>query len=100
MLLLVALGFAGQGALSVSLGNTTDLPGTAQVPTPAPSQHHPLRNEAALKREIREFLGPDIDSYGIMVKRLAVGRGVAINPDQEFYAASLYKLWVRYEESP
>ena len=35
--------------------------------------------------------------YGIVVKRVTDGRGVAINPDKEFYAASVFKLWVMYE---
>lgn len=35
--------------------------------------------------------------YGIVVKRLSDGRGVSINADRRFYAASLFKILVMYE---
>ncbi len=57
----------------------------------------PLQHDAALEAKITQHLGEDIPRYGIVVKRVTDGRGVAINPDKEFYAASVFKLWVMYE---
>lgn len=57
----------------------------------------PLLVDATLEGQIRDFLGDDVVHYGIVVNRLSDGVGVAINADQEFYAASLFKLLVMYE---
>ncbi|MBI2954958.1 MAG: serine hydrolase [Chloroflexi bacterium] len=57
----------------------------------------PLRPDERLENQIRVYLGKDIDSYGVVVKRLSDGAGVAINADQEFYAASLFKILVMFE---
>lgn len=65
-----------------------------------PSPRHeplPLRRERGLEAEIRRYLGQDVDSYGVVVKRLGDGAGVSINADREFYAASLFKLLVMFE---
>ncbi|TAK34305.1 MAG: hypothetical protein EPO21_10180 [Chloroflexota bacterium] len=57
----------------------------------------PLTRDSTLDNRIRQQLGTRITSYGVVVKRLADGRGTVINPDQEFYAASVYKLFVMFE---
>jgi beta-lactamase class A len=54
-------------------------------------------SDGTLEERIRDFLGKDINEYGIVVKRLSDGRGVAINPNRVFYSASLYKIEVLYE---
>ena len=56
-----------------------------------------LDHDAVLEAQITRHLGEDISRYGIVVKRIPDGRGVEINPDRVFYAASLFKLWVMYE---
>lgn len=57
----------------------------------------PLRPDVSLENQIRNYLGEEVDCYGIVVKRLSDGSGVAINADQEFYAASLFKILVMFE---
>ncbi|MCL5025185.1 MAG: serine hydrolase [Chloroflexi bacterium] len=69
----------------------------AQGLLPSPGYQPPdLALDRELERRVRERLGDDVGDYGIMVKRLSDGRGVAINPDRVFYAASLFKLEVLY----
>lgn len=46
---------------------------------------------------ILNALGDDADHYSIVVRRLEDGRGASLNPDREYYAASLFKLAVLYE---
>lgn len=73
------------------------LRGTQSV---VPSPHFqplPLVRDAALEDRIRQKLGTEIASYAVVVKRVADGRGIAISPDREFYAASTYKTFVMYE---
>jgi len=43
------------------------------------------------------MLGDAADTYAVVVKDLRTGRGVAINADRVFYAASVFKLFVMYE---
>lgn len=66
--------------------------------TPSP-RYEPiaLEHDAALEGKISRHLGEDISRYGIVVKRIPDGRGVAINEERVFYAASIFKLWVMYE---
>ncbi len=66
--------------------------------TPSP-RYEPiaLEHDSVLDEKIKRHLGEDISRYGIVVKRIPDGRGVALNPDRVFYAASLFKLWVMYE---
>ncbi len=49
-----------------------------------------------LEQRVVDALGPELGAYGIMGRRLCDGRGVAINTDAVFYAASLFKLEVLY----
>lgn len=46
---------------------------------------------------IEAALGPAVDHYSVVVRRLHDGYGAALNPDREYYAASLYKLALLYE---
>lgn len=71
--------------------------GPSSVPPSPRYEPTPFVHDPALDARVREFLGDEIDSYGVVVKRLSDGRGVAINPDRQFYAASLFKLLVMYE---
>ncbi len=74
------------------------LPHAFDVPQPAPSVTPvALRSDAALERAIRARLGDDAPHYAIVIKDVRDGRGVAIEPDRIFYAASLFKLEVMYE---
>jgi beta-lactamase class A len=90
-------------------GFTADVQATpapaVEPPASQPSSIAPVRGESAprqpddpaLRSAVEAALGADIEHYGVVVKRLRDGRGVAINPDQQFYAASLFKLAVLYE---
>ena len=76
---------------------TTRIAGPRSVPPSPRYEPLPLRPDASLENQIRQYLGKDIDSYGVVVKRLSDGTGVAINPDRVFYAASLFKVLVMFE---
>lgn len=68
------------------------------TPRPAPvASHRPLVNDPVLEVAIEDLLGRDLERYGVVVKELRRGTGVAINPDQVFYAASLFKLPIMVE---
>ncbi len=56
-----------------------------------------LRIDSGLDQLVRERLGDDAPHYAVVAEDLRDGRGVAINGDQVFYAASLFKLEVMYE---
>ena len=71
--------------------------GPSSVPPSPRYEPTPFIHDPVLDARVREFLGDEMDSYGVVIKRLSDGRGVAINPDRQFYAASLFKLLVMYE---
>lgn len=71
--------------------------GSANVPPSPLFEPLPLVIDEGLRAVIEEFLGEEVDNYGLVVKRLSDGTGVAINADKEFYAASLFKILVMYE---
>jgi beta-lactamase class A len=57
----------------------------------------PFASDPVLERIVRDTLGSDTGRFGIVIKNLADGRGVALVPDRVFYAASLFKTWVMLE---
>lgn len=69
----------------------------AEVPAPSPLDPGPLVPEPRLEALIRNRLGEDAEHYAIVVKDVGDGRGVGLNVDKVFYAASLFKLEVMYE---
>jgi len=64
-----------------------------------PPEYEPLSlvEDEDLAERLREMLGDAADTYAVVVKDLRTGRGVAINADRVFYAASVFKLFVMYE---
>ncbi len=68
-----------------------------EVPPLVPVDLPPLRPDATLERLIRDRLGADTAHYAVVIKDLGSGRGVAIDPERVFYAASLFKLEVMLE---
>jgi beta-lactamase class A len=70
---------------------------TALPPLPPRIEVPPLAPDDELDRIVRGLLGDDAGRYAVVVKDLRDGRGVAINADRLFYAASLFKLEVMYE---
>ena len=68
-----------------------------EVPTPAAVEEPPLRPDGELERRIRARLGDQASHYAVVIKDLGDGRGVSIDGDRVFYAASLFKLEVMYE---
>jgi beta-lactamase class A len=72
------------------------LSGPRGVPPAAPYQALPHRTDPALEAAILAHLGDDLEHYAVVAKRLADGRGAALNPEQVFYAASLFKLPVMH----
>jgi beta-lactamase class A len=67
------------------------------VPPPSYYQPIPLQEDSALEARLREILGEELESYGVVVKSLEDSRGAAINADKVFYAASLFKVTVMLE---
>jgi beta-lactamase class A len=57
----------------------------------------PFISDFALAAEISARIAGRSGRHGIAVKDLRTGRGVLIEPDREFEAASLFKLAVMYE---
>ena len=66
-------------------------------PAPARIDVPPLIADGELERVVGEILGEDADRYAVVVKDMRDGRGIAVNADRLFYAASLFKLEVMYE---
>ncbi len=69
----------------------------ADVATPEPFVPMRFTRDAELESRLRDALGADVASYSIVVKNLADGSGASVNPDRQFYAASLFKVAVMYE---
>ena len=67
------------------------------VPAPDAPATDALVNDPALEQRIRERLGDAAKHYAVVIEDLGDERGVAINADHVFYAASLFKLEVMYE---
>ena len=68
--------------------------------SPAPLASYdplPFVHDPALDSLVRASLGDQIDHFAVVVKNLADGSGVVLDPGREFYAASLYKTWVMLE---
>lgn len=68
-----------------------------EVPPPDRLDVPPLVPDADLEEQIRDRLGDDVGRYAVVFKDLRDGRGVAINTERLFYAASLFKLEVMFE---
>ena len=66
-------------------------------PRPAPPPASVRRMDADLHRVVETTLGDQAEHYGVVVLRLSDGRSAQINPDNVFYAASLFKLPVMVE---
>lgn len=81
----------GTGAVRLSSAATDG------VPPPVRIEASPLVQDAELERLVGEALGEEADRYAVVIKDLSDGRGVSINADRLFYAASLFKLEVMYE---
>jgi beta-lactamase class A len=56
-----------------------------------------VSDDAEILDAILAALGEDADHYSVVVRRLEDGRGASLNPDREYYAASLFKLALLYE---
>ena len=56
-----------------------------------------LATDPRLRAAVQAALGSEISHFGVVVRRLKDGRGVAINASEQFYAASTFKLAVLYE---
>jgi beta-lactamase class A len=76
---------------------TLRLPQPAEVEPPERLEYGSIEPDAELESLIRERLGDDEGRYGVVIKDLSDGRGVEINSERLFYAASLFKLSVMFE---
>ena len=86
----------------------TPTPTQAPTATPAPVPEFPevllvstagvpaFVADAGLEQAINDYTGGD-PSISVVVKNLADGRGAAINAGQDYYAASMFKVFVMYE---
>ena len=56
-----------------------------------------VRHDPELERLVLDILADSSATYGVAIKELSTERGLLLNPDVEFYAASLFKLPIMYE---
>jgi beta-lactamase class A len=56
-----------------------------------------MEEDEALRDRLMSVLDDEEDEYAFVVKDLSSGRGATHNADKNFYAASLFKLFVMYE---
>ncbi|MEX0785405.1 MAG: serine hydrolase [Dehalococcoidia bacterium] len=66
-------------------------------PALVPFQPMSFRRDAALESIVRTTLGRDDEHFAVYIKNLADGRGIRIDDERQFYAASLFKTWVMLE---
>ncbi|MGH2586010.1 MAG: serine hydrolase [Dehalococcoidia bacterium] len=71
-------------------------PSTPTVPPP-PAASPTTSDDPALLAAIWEALDGDLEHTSVVVRRLHDGRGVSVNAEREYYAASLFKLALLYE---
>jgi beta-lactamase class A len=69
------------------------------MPGPAPFFPIEMEEDEALRDRLMSVLEDEDeeDGYAFLVKDLSTGRGATHNADKNFYAASLFKLFVMYE---
>jgi beta-lactamase class A len=67
------------------------------MPGPAPFFPIEMEEDEALRNRLMSVLDDEEDEYAFVVKDLSSGRGATHNADKNFYAASLFKLFVMYE---
>lgn len=68
--------------------------------TPEPLQPYQFelpQPDTVLERVVQDSLGDLDEHFSVLVKNLDDGTGMVLNPDRDFYAASLYKTWVMLE---
>ena len=70
---------------------------TARVGVSAPHAVSSSGSSSGLMKVIRDTLQGKDGTYGVAIKNLTTGESAAVNGDQQFEAASLYKLPVMYE---
>jgi beta-lactamase class A len=67
------------------------------MPGPAPFFPLEMEEDEELHDRLMSVLEDEEDGYAFVVKDLSTGRGATHNADKNFYAASLFKLFVMYE---
>ncbi|MEX1254978.1 MAG: serine hydrolase [Dehalococcoidia bacterium] len=78
-------------------GEPITIRSTGYPAPPSRYQPMPFASDPVLVGIVRDTLGADAGRFGIVIKNLADGRGVALAPDRVYYAASLFKTWVMLE---
>jgi beta-lactamase class A len=76
---------------------TVRLPQAEEVAPPQRLQYESIVREKGLEEAILDLLGDNEERHAVIIKDLSSGRGVAINAERLFYAASLFKLQVLFE---
>lgn len=67
------------------------------VPEVSSTNPSGIERDADLERLISDRIGEDSSHYSVVIKDLRTGRGASLAAEQEYYAASLFKLDVMYE---
>ena len=68
-----------------------------QSPTLAAHRFEFPVSDRALMEVVGTVLRDEDDHFAIVIKNLSDGMGMVLEPDRDFYAASLYKTWVMLE---
>lgn len=90
------IGASGSGTTTTRRPAATAAPSAAATPD-ARAEAPVTAGDQRVLAAIESALGDDAEHYSVVVRRLRDGRGAALNPDHEYYAASLFKLALLYE---
>ena len=71
-------------------------PGAAP-PEPAAYAPAALVRDRDLEEVVQDAIGTEEEHFAVVVKNLDDGKGVSMDAERSFYAASLYKTWVMLE---
>lgn len=85
------------GSAPVARPALAPMPTPVSVPRSTRYSPIPLVPDPELAALVTERLAGHSGKFGVAIKDLETGRGVLIDPDGEYQAASLFKLWVMYE---
>lgn len=84
-----------------TVGRASPSPTARRAPgrVPLASRYNPtpLTPDEALARAVLEALGDEPGTFAVAIKDVDTGRGMLLDADRTFYAASLFKLFVMYE---
>ena len=89
--------YPGEPSVEPTPGNPIHLGPQGVSPALTAYRFELPESDSPLEAIVRTVLGDEGDHFAIVIKNLSDGTGLALAPDRDFYAASLYKTWVMLE---